>query len=1010
MMVERRAGTGLQSGPACSTLGSVLGSPPAGAESVLLPGPAEDRFDFGVEIGAGGMGRVRLVRDGWLGRQIAVKEPATEADARRLWREALITARLEHPGIVPVYDLGLDGEGRPWFAMRVVRGRSLAEILGDSLPARERQDLLRPLLAACEAVGFAHRQGVVHRDLKPANLMVGAFGEMQVIDWGLAQSADLPDGTLGSAGTLYYMSPEQARGEPVNARSDVWSLGAVLYEIVVGARARAGANDIELAAAARRGDAQAIPDETPADLAAILKHALAPEPAARYPDAKALADDLARYLDGRRVRAHSYTPLELLQRLLRAWRVPFLVAGVSLVVLTGLVVAGVGRIQDERDGAERNLAVSLVHDAQRALEEDRLIEAQLLASEALTRAPSSSRLGAEARGVLAAVGATVPTRSERADLPCTPDDVAWRREGARVTCRDRHAIALWDDGVRRWSRAVSATMSRFMEGGDAVLALRGDRLEALDAASGATLWEDHHPCTASFGARWAEGGDGRTVFVWHEHCLARIGASAIDLSPARPCGRAGVTVLAGHRDGRRIAIACNDGSLVELDGAASTRFEAGMGTADHPPMVTALDWVDDDRIVVGAADGSIEQVRLRPTFERKRSASQRGLVRRLSVSDEGGLAIVLADASAPLVLDLVRAASLLRLPDPLVRDAEFDAEGLLGTLVDGRAGYSPSRLERWDLSALLPRRLHFPDGVTTVATSPWRAELAVGDGARLAILGGDRRLVAAHRWQDGIIKSIAFDASGKVVAHAHGSPDIRTFDPVVRRSDYVTPPTIWRRVAVLADQTVVAANFRHDLYLTRRDAFSRWLGRRSTIDLRASSDGRSIVRLVAGGTIECGPAFTETLELFPCGDDPDASAVTLDDQRLLALEPDGVRVWDLEVATGRAESHETRYEAVGAHLLSLATSGDLIAAGAKDGSVWVWRQGVREPLAIVRNHQTRVDSVAFDAAGRWLIAGGWDGYLSFIEPHDLEERRERIRTAFGLALEDVFSVELDTLR
>ncbi len=143
------------------------------------------RYTHRGELGRGGMGRVALVFDRWLGREVALKEPVSEAEARRLRREALITARLEHPGIVPVYDIG-SSHGQPWFAMRVVRGLPLVTRLDESPTLAERLGLVRHVLAACEAVAYAHARGVVHRDIKAANIMIGAFGETQVIDWGLA--------------------------------------------------------------------------------------------------------------------------------------------------------------------------------------------------------------------------------------------------------------------------------------------------------------------------------------------------------------------------------------------------------------------------------------------------------------------------------------------------------------------------------------------------------------------------------------------------------------------------------------------------------------------------------------------------------------------------------------------------------------------------------------------------------------------------------------------------------
>jgi serine/threonine protein kinase len=196
------------------------------------------RFQVARIIGTGGMGRVELVHDRRLLRDIAWKR----GDARLL-REARILAQLEHPGIVPVHDMGFGKDGEAFFAMRVVRGRSLAEILRGA-DCERRAALARSLQRAAEAVAYAHHRGVVHRDLKPANIMIGDFGEAQVVDWGLATvlaEADdpIPEGVrralagfeTGRAGTPGFMSPEQEQGLAADRRSDVFGLGKILERI-----------------------------------------------------------------------------------------------------------------------------------------------------------------------------------------------------------------------------------------------------------------------------------------------------------------------------------------------------------------------------------------------------------------------------------------------------------------------------------------------------------------------------------------------------------------------------------------------------------------------------------------------------------------------------------------------------------------------------------------------------------------------------------------------------------
>ena len=228
------------------------------------------------EIARGGMGRVLAARDLTLDREVAIKillpgRSAAEAE-RRFVRESKITARLPHPGIPPIYALGQLPDGLPFLAMKLVHGRTLAEELLDrASPNADVPRFLGVFEQVCQAVGFAHSQGIIHRDLKPANVMVGAFGEVQVMDWGLAKERgekpetpaaqnepeDAGQTRSGAVmGTPAYMAPEQARGEiaRLDSRSDVFSLGAILCEILTGGRPFLASSSMEVLRRAAAGD------------------------------------------------------------------------------------------------------------------------------------------------------------------------------------------------------------------------------------------------------------------------------------------------------------------------------------------------------------------------------------------------------------------------------------------------------------------------------------------------------------------------------------------------------------------------------------------------------------------------------------------------------------------------------------------------------------------------------------------------------------------------------------
>jgi serine/threonine protein kinase len=325
------------------------------------PDLGETKYRLLEELGRGGMGMVYLAEDTVLERRVALKVVATAASrpgaAQRMWNEARVLARLEHPGIVPVHDAGALPDGRIFYAMKRVDGKRLDE-LAPALPLPER---LRTFQRICEAVAFAHARGVVHRDLKPENVMVGPFGEVLVMDWGVAKalaggeaapspevgaSAAVAETAAGTVlGTLSYMAPEQAEGgaERVGTPADVYALGAILYFLATGRapfdgpaaelRARGGARDEPVAP--RRLD----PGIAPA-LEAIILRAMAVEPGGRYASVEDLSAEVARLLDGERVLAHREGVLDRARRFFARYRTPILIVLAYLVMRAVLILYG----------------------------------------------------------------------------------------------------------------------------------------------------------------------------------------------------------------------------------------------------------------------------------------------------------------------------------------------------------------------------------------------------------------------------------------------------------------------------------------------------------------------------------------------------------------------------------------------------------------------------------------------------------------------------------------------
>jgi serine/threonine-protein kinase len=263
-------------------------------------------------LGRGGMAEVWRAHDPRLDRTVAMKvlrpELADHEEARRRFlREARATARLAHPGIVPVHEVGELADGRPFFTMNVVHGRTLDAVAAEARGSAGLRRLVDHFRRACEAVAYAHDLGVLHRDLKPDNLMVGQFGSVFVLDWGLMRWTPLPEAAAVAGegltradaihGTPGYLAPEQARGEPMLPASDVFALGLVLWELLAGRRAIDRSDPVRAVLAAQRAEVPPCP-EGPAALRAVVARAVAADPEHRYRDASGLVEAVRSWLDG----------------------------------------------------------------------------------------------------------------------------------------------------------------------------------------------------------------------------------------------------------------------------------------------------------------------------------------------------------------------------------------------------------------------------------------------------------------------------------------------------------------------------------------------------------------------------------------------------------------------------------------------------------------------------------------------------------------------------------------
>jgi hypothetical protein len=631
--------------------------------AAVLPEVSLDRYQLRDEFARGGLGRISRAHDQHLRRTVAVKQLlAGNADAaRRFIREALITARLQHPAIVPIYEAGRWPSGEPFYAMKLVSGRSLDQVIRARKTLAERLALLPNLIAVAEAMAYAHSQRIIHRDLKPANVLVGSFGETVLIDWGLAKDLSAVGATGADAmpfgdeteigtvlGTPTYMPPEQAEGKVVDERADVYALGAVLYHVLCGAPPYGGSSSAETLARVLAEPAPPLlvrEPGVPRDLATVVDKAMAREPAARYPTAKELAEDLVRFQAGQLVSAHRYSPVEMLRRWVQRRRAPVSVAVALLTAAAMVVVLMVSRIAHERDAARRELGEAR---AATAAAETR--------AAALVLATARAQLSSDARAALAtlahyrgderqqAQSIAADARSQLAPSPLTPSTPApevRRLLGGEVRSPDgtRRAVATRDeilveelsggrplrlgggahevafspdgrfltDGARLWDWAAgSARAFASKPAAHVAFSPSGDRLATTGLDGVLTLWTlpDARAQRLGHGERVAFSPDGATLASSDADGTVRLWHVSDGSGRTLVGHRGAVAALAFSPDGRLLASGGNDGTLRLWQTASGDGWVARAGNA-----VRAVAWTRDE-VFVATADGATRSIRV----------------------------------------------------------------------------------------------------------------------------------------------------------------------------------------------------------------------------------------------------------------------------------------------------------------------------------------------------------------------------------------------------------------
>lgn len=921
-------------------------------------------------IGQGGMGRVFRVRDLRLEREVALKELLTETPGleARLAGEVRLTAQLDHPGIVPIYDAGRTTDGRCFYTMRLVRGRSLGAVLREGPATSERLRLVDHVLDAARALAFAHERGVVHRDVKPENVLLGPRGETQLADWGLACRVDDASERSAVAGTARYLAPERVAGGPATKVSDVYALGVTLLD-VLGASLPVPSSS---------------PDGVPASLWSIVTRALSPDVGTRYADAGQLADELAAWRAGSLVASHRYSPRELLRHAIRTWRTPLLIGGAALVIT--VVVAGSAwrrtaeererALQAERHADERTAAL-LVQRSAALLAVSSRGEAAVLAAHASRMAPSP-----EATGLNLALAATPqPTLVSQASL-----------EGCRISLPLETETLCATETTLRWlttegrvRREEPLEARRIVAGEDEtslVVLTRDDGLWQVPVREGAPARLGRAPRFSS-----GVGLDARLGISWafNPGLLYLFGpGGSRELVPCPPrIELYGVVVHDGV-----LALLCSDGSMPRLEPGewldwrveegnpphlssegsptdlaareAAIRARQPVVTPRRPPgrwrpaglvAITTLTQESADRWLLGNVSGAVSRLAL-PSGDVSAVATRDsiGPVRQVLPLAEGRL-LVVGERGAPELLDATSGALITALPRWAWGRGRAVGEALVLT---------GTQRSVWKLDGLAPASLGWPVGLASVSLSR--------DGHRAVVSGADG-LISRWSVRDGhvtpmplglrqVVKSVALSPADDALAL--GAVELMGIH-VERAGTVRRLPTdgAIQRVGWLADGQGWALGYSSGVHFFEGGGERAFGRERHWIDASGTADGLGVVLLDAQG----GLAVATPSGLTPVEERPYAQLVVAPHvagpfitARGATLST-GATSWSLPTGVVTA--------------LALSPEGRWLAVGDSTGALSIYEGPRWELRARASRHQDRVSALSFSAAGT-LASAGWD--------------------------------------
>ncbi len=1018
--------------------GPALGDPPK--PSVVGP------YEIEAEIGRGGMGIVYRARDTRLNRAVALKTirrglMPTRAELLRFRAEAETAAALDHPGIVPIYEVGGDDDS-PYFVMALIEGRSLADLVSRGpLPARLAASYVK---SAAHAVAFAHGRGVIHRDLKPANILLDRSGEPRISDFGLAKRADVGSDLTGTGeilGTPGYMPPEQADGgaSGVGPLSDVYSLGATLYCLLTGRPPFQAASKIEAVRQVLERDPvppRQLDRAIPRDLETICLKCLEKPAHRRYASADALADDLERFLDGRPIHAR---PVGFAGLVLRGVRRKPLVAALASALVLACVIGFAGIVWKWREADARAVAERWqVYRAEMGRAASEYQASNLnSARAALDDAPADHR-GWEWRHF-----ASQLDRSARSASP-TGAQVAWvaiHPDGQRIiSAQGDGSVATWDPKTGRIAstRPGVSGMPTFavvkdsprvaikLDDGSVVLWDPDRKTNEVLFREPQTraMWIAAHPAR---GRVYAGINDGRFL-VWDAST-----AKLIATHPGHDPTVGGMTVSSdGH-----VACGWGDGHvrIWDPETGKSVRFETGQGTVnamafspnsrvlatghayptnavgifdaadgrvigitnDHEDRVNAISFSPDGRLVVSASMD--KTARLRDAATAKTIAVLRGHSGQVQQAAFGpdGRRVVTASRDGLLRLwDVATTESVAVLGGhrDLVADAVWSRDGrqIVSGSFDGT-------VRSWDVPTLerdgvLRGHTNFVYGVTWLPDGERLMSLAWDGTARTWDVGTQRE-VTRESYADQLLSGMDLTRDGRKLAVVRGDNHIEVRDLGGNAPPWVieSHTGFWRarpHVAFSPDGSRLVAGGMHGTVtvwdVARRTASHNSVGDALwQVGVAFSPDGRLIASAGEDGRIRLWDAES----LRQVGEMTGHTSLV----NRLVFSPDGrtlastsedrtARLWDVARRVERASlTHDGIVYAV-----AFSPDGQRLATGCSEDTIRLWDVATGGGLVELRGHRSYVHALAFSPDGTRLASASGDRTVRVWDTLRAEER------------------------